>query len=107
MRCIAFDSPHFTSVTIGLTLRFGWTHSVARLPWDGVRKMRKKREVRLQKQLTVRISDVVYTLLDDVSCKLGMLPSDLVRMILNEKLQEYVDRASRSVDQTKGSANLT
>lgn len=56
--------------------------------------MPKKKSGRLSKQLNVRVSEAIYDRVDAVAFKLGIDPSDLVRMILAERLPEYETRTA-------------
>ena len=54
--------------------------------------MRKKRGVKLTKQLNVRVSESIYTRVDRIAFKLDVDPSDVVRMLLAEHLEEHEQR---------------
>jgi hypothetical protein len=63
--------------------------------------MPKKRGQKLDKQLTVRVSSDLYDRIDETSNKLGIDPSDLVRMLLTENMPGYEDRADKTVRPAK------
>lgn len=59
--------------------------------------MPKKKGQRLEKQLAVRCSSDLYERIEQTANKLGIDPSDLVRMVLTESLPAYEDRADKTV----------
>ena len=58
--------------------------------------MPKKRSVKLEKQLNVRVTAAMYDRVETVSNQLSIDPSDLVRIILAEQMSVYEDRAAKA-----------
>lgn len=65
--------------------------------------MPKKKSAKLDRQLNVRVSATIYESVEEVANALGIDGSDLVRMVLAEKLPEYAERASRTISRTEDS----
>lgn len=93
--CVAFTVRVFTSVRNGRNLLFLSRPNDAAGPLLQRAKMPKKKSGKLDKQLNVRVATGTYERIEHVADKLGIDPSDLVRMILNENLPTYEDRVSR------------
>lgn len=67
---------------------------------------RKKRSAKLDAQLNVRCTRLMYERIEQLAQQLDIDPSDVVRLILNEHLSEHEDRAARAArhDVARGSS---
>jgi hypothetical protein len=67
--------------------------------------MPKKKNVNLQKQITVRVSQDIYTRIEFAANGLDIDSSDLIRMMFREKLPEYEERAAKAARPLNGRPN--
>lgn len=62
--------------------------------------MPKKKAPRLGKQLNVRVPEPMYERVEKCAIRLGIDSSDLIRMMLVERLSDYEERAAKAEQAT-------